>query len=245
MITFPSSPIAPSAAGRKIALRRFLLGCGLSLTLLFCGCAPRSAWRQESFALTVPSSGDTGPATHTNILSLCRVTVSPLFEDQPLVYRTGENSYEQDPYAEFLVPPGRMLEECLLIGLRNGHAFSAVLDTGSNLKAACSLEVSVSRLYGDFRQPGKPLAVLQMRFLLYSTGPAHREHLLWQREFSKSVPLAHRTAATLLAGWNTGLQQIMQETNQELKRLAVLDAAVPNPEIRDEDRVPIPSSTSR
>ena len=220
MIT--SSPMTPSTFRGIIALRKLLLVSGLNLTLLLCGCASRSPWKHESFALTIPSSGETGTAAHTNILSLQRVTVSPLFEDEALVYRTGENSYEQDPYAEFLVPPGQMLEECLLTSLRNGHAFAAVVDTGSSLKPACSMEVSVSQLYGDFRQPDKPFAVLQMRFLLYRAGSANHERLLWQREFSKNVPLAHRTPAALLAGWNTGLEQIMEETNLELKRLSAL-----------------------
>jgi ABC-type uncharacterized transport system auxiliary subunit len=237
MITLPTNSIRPSIAGITIALRQLLLVSGLTLTLLLCGCASRSPWKQESFALTIPASDETGPAAHTNILSLCRVTVSPLFEDQPLVYRTGENSYEQDPYAEFLVPPNRMLEDCLLIYLRNGHAFSDVLDTGSSLKSNFSMEVSVAQLYGDFHQPGKPFAVLQMHFILYSS--EDRKRVLWQQDFSKSIPLTHRTPAALLAGWNTGLQQIMEEMNLELRRLAILEVVPPNPEIRKEDRVPI------
>jgi ABC-type uncharacterized transport system auxiliary subunit len=226
MITLPSTPISPSAAARTIVLRQLLLASGLTLTLLLCGCASRSPWKQESFALTLPASDETGPAAHTNILSLRRVTVSPLFEDQPLVYRTGENSYEQDPYAEFLVPPNRMLDECLLNSLRNGHAFSAVRDPGGSLKPACTMEVSVNQLYGDFRQPGKPFAVLQMHFILY--GNEDRERVLWQRDFSKRVPLAQRTPSALLAGWNTALQQIMEEVNLELKRLVVSEVVPPN-----------------
>jgi ABC-type uncharacterized transport system auxiliary subunit len=213
MITLPS---ISKAVGITTAQRQLLLVSSLTLTLLVCGCASRSPWKQESFALNIPFSGESGSAAHTNILALRRVTVSTLFQDQPLVYRTGENSYEADPYAEFLVPPDRMLEECLLISLRNGRAFSEVLDAGSSLKSNCSMEVSVSQLYGDFRQRGKPCAVLQIHFMLYRTDD--HEHVLWQRDFSKSVPLPQRTPAALLAGWNTGLQQIMEEMNLELKR---------------------------
>jgi ABC-type uncharacterized transport system auxiliary subunit len=216
MITLPSSPPSPPAARRKIAQWQFFFVSNLTLTLLLCGCASRSPWKQESFALTIPSSEETGAAARTNTLSLCRVTVSPLFENQQLVYRTGENSYEQDPYAEFLVPPDRMLGECLLISLRNGRAFSDVLGPGSSLKSNFSMEVSVSQLYGDFRQRGKPYAVLQIHFMLYRTGD--HERVLRQRDFSKRVPLAQRTPAALFVGWNTCLQQIMEEMNLELKR---------------------------
>jgi len=206
------------AVGRTTSRRQWLLVSGLTLTLLLCGCASRSPWKQESFALTIPFSGESGSAAHTNILALRRVTVATLFRDQPLVYRTGENSYEQDPYAEFLVPPDRMLGECLLNSLRDGHAFSEVLDPSSSFTSGCYLEVSVSQLYGDFRQTDKSFAVLQMHFILYSTEPANRERVLWQRDLSKSLPLTQRTPAALLAGWNNCLQQIMEEINLELSR---------------------------
>lgn len=242
MITLASSPTRLSTAARTIALHKLLLVSGMALTLLLCGCASRSPWKQESFALTIPASTERGAIAHTNILSLRRVTVSTLFRDQPLVYRTGENSYEADPYAKFLVPPDRMLGECLLISLRNGRAFSDVLDPGSSLKSNCSMEVSVSQLYGDFRQRGKPFAVLQMHLILYRTDD--RECVLWQQDFFKSLPLAARTPAALFVGWNNGLQQIIAEVNLQLKPLGVLDAAPPNPETKNKDRVNILSPAS-
>jgi hypothetical protein len=60
-----------------------------------------------------------------------------------------------------------------------------------------------------------------MHFLLYSTNPADYGRVLWQQEFSKSLPLARRTAATLIAGWNAGLQEIMEEVNTALNQLAI------------------------
>jgi uncharacterized lipoprotein YmbA len=212
-ITLPAQP-----AGQSILHLQFLRLPGVFLILLLCGCASESPWKKQLFALTTPSD-EIGAFAHTNFLSLPRVTVSPLFEGNALVYRTGENIYEWDPYAEFLAPPDQMLEECLRLYLRAGHAFADVLDSSSSLKSSCSLEVSVSKLYGDFRQPGKPFAVLEIRLTLYGTD--NRHHMLWQRDFSKSVPLLQRTPAALLAGWNTGLQQIMAETNLQLKRLEI------------------------
>ncbi|MDB6021117.1 MAG: uncharacterized protein JWQ04_974 [Pedosphaera sp.] len=206
-----------------IPLRHLLLMSGVIATLLFCGCASRASWKKEAFAL-VAASGETGSAAHTNILSLHRVTVSPLFEGQPFVYRTGEDSFEHDPYAEFLVSPNRMLEQCMRTCLRNGHAFADVLDPGSGLKSSWAMEIAVSQLYGDFRQPDKPVAVLQVSFLLYSAEPAERGRVLWQDEFSRRLPIAHRTPAALVAGWNSGLQEIMGEANAKLKQLAVPEA---------------------
>lgn len=194
----------------------------LILALTVCGCARQAHWKKEEFALAAPPEV-AGDAARTNVLLLPRLTVSPLFEGQALVYRTGENSYERDPYAQFLVSPSRMLEQSLRAYLRNGHAFADVLDSGSSLNSSCALQVSVSQLYGDYRQPNAPSAVLQLRFLLYSTEPSNRGRMLWQRELSKRMPLARRTPALLVAGWNAGLQQIMEEINTELNHLSLPD----------------------
>jgi ABC-type uncharacterized transport system auxiliary subunit len=234
MISLKSNPAPPPPARRSIALPQLLLVSGLAATLLLCGCASRAHWKQETFALTAPSD-QTGSAAHTNILSLHRVTVSPLFAGQSFVYRTGENSYERDPYAEFLVPPNQMLEQCLRTYLRNNHAFADVLDSGSGLKSSYSLEASVSQLYGDFRQPNQPFAVLQLRLLLYSTDLSNRGRVLWQRELSKRIPLAHRTPAALVAGWNAGLQQIMEEANAELNHLEVPELLPPSLKNKDQE----------
>ncbi|MDB6121592.1 MAG: uncharacterized protein JWQ71_585 [Pedosphaera sp.] len=234
MTTLESITLLSSPAKGPIPLRQISLVSGLILALLLCGCASRAHWKKEAFALAAPS-GETGAAAHTNVLSLNRVTVSPLFDGQPLVYRTGENSYERDPYAEFLVPLNRMLEQCLRAYLHKGHAFAVVLAPGSGLKSSCSMEISVSQFYGDFRQPDKPFAVMQLRFLLYSTEPANRGRMLWQRELSKRFPLAHRTPAALVDAWNAGLQQIMEDINTELKYLAVPEVPPPKTGIRNED----------
>ena len=221
MIPLASNARPTPATGKNRERWRWWLASVLGLTLLLCGCASRSPWKQEAFALTVPAAGEAGSAAHTNILCLRRVTVSPLFAGKPLVYRTGDNSYEQDPYAEFLVPPAQMLEQCWRQGLRAGHGFAGVLDPDSDRKSDCAMEVSVNELYGDFRQPDHPGAVLQMRLLLYSTQPADYGRVLWQREFAKRVPFAHRTPAALVAGWNAGMQASMEEVNTELQHLAV------------------------
>jgi hypothetical protein len=190
------------------------------LTLILSGCASNAPWKTQSFALA-SLSGAGGSVAHTNVLSLRRVTVSPLYGGKPLVYRTGDNSYERDPYAAFLVPPNEMMDESVRLCLRDGHAFADVLEPDSGLKSSCFMEVSVSQLYGDFRQVDKPSAVLQMRFVLYITTPAEEGRMIWQREISKRSPLAQRTAAALIAGWSIELQEIMDEVNTELKHVAL------------------------
>jgi ABC-type uncharacterized transport system auxiliary subunit len=217
MMILHSNPKSTAATRISMVLQGCLLASSLILALLLVGCVSRAKWKKESFALTAPSD-QAGTAVHTNVLSLRRVTVSPSYDGKSLVYRTGENSFERDPYAEFLVTPNRMFEQCVRGYLRNGHVFAEVVDPGSSLKSSLSMEIAVTQLYGDFRQPKQPFAVLQLRFLLYSTESPNLGRVIWQREFSKRVPLAHRTPAAVVEGWNAGLRQIMEEVNGELSR---------------------------
>jgi uncharacterized lipoprotein YmbA len=220
MIALQSIPLPAPAPGKSILRQQFMPVAVLIMTLLLCGCASESPWKEQAFAFETPAA-EIGDYSHTNVLSLRGVAVSPLFEGKALVYRTGDDIYERDPYADFLVPPDQMLDEDLRLYLRAGHAFAAVLDPDSGLQSSCCMAVSVSQLYGDFRQADKPVAVLQMHFLLYSTNPAHYGRALWQQEFSKRIPVARRTAATLIAGWDAGLQNTMDEVNTEMKHLVI------------------------
>ncbi len=163
--------------------------------------------------------------TSTNVLSLRRVAVSPLFEGQSFVYRTGQDSYERDPYASFFVVPARMFEECLRHELRGGGAFAQVAEPGSALTPSHSAEVNVSDLYGDFRNPAHPAAVLRLRILLFHAASRSGD-LLWEKEFSARIPFATRTPAALVAAWNQGLRQIMSRLDADLKAaMATLPAS--------------------
>jgi ABC-type uncharacterized transport system auxiliary subunit len=192
---------------------------GVALLLALSGCLSRSSPRVQEFVLSPPASPDPPPAASTNVLSLLGVRVSPLFEGQRLVYRTGDNSYERDPYAVFLIPPQRMLEECLRASLRNCGAFSQVTDPGSALPASHKAEISVSELYGDFRDLNQPAAVLKLRFRLFRARTGRPDELLWEHEFTARVPFAKRVPAALVAAWNDGLRQILAQIKAHLERL--------------------------
>lgn len=216
MTAYPSSGSAGVAVQPLIsALRpggRLLLVAAIGLFLT--GCLSKPALVTQSFVLQTPAITGSTPNAHGPVLALRPVQVSPLFAGQPLVYRIGPNEYETDPYAGFLVPPAQSLGISLRGYLAKSGIFANVIGSDSPLKADEVLQAHVTELYGDFRQPGHPAAVLSMRLVLTNA----KGVVLLLKDYSHSVPLKQNTAAEVVAGYDQALAKIMAEAAGDLVR---------------------------
>jgi hypothetical protein len=188
----------------------------LLLAILVCnGCLTRPALRRENFAFQNPPPPQT-PPTSGIIIAVNSVDVSPLFDKNSFTYRTGPVSYESDPYAGFMVPPDQAIAIAMRAHLVASGKFRNVIEPGGMLNGSQSVEAYVSELYGDFSQPGKGVAVLSMRISVYD--PRFGRSPIMQKDYSERVPVQKNTAADVMAGWNTALDQIMTEFTSDLPR---------------------------
>ena len=174
------------------------------------GCLSRPALKHDTFAFQMPPPANAGAKADGGVIA-CSVAVSPLFNRPPFVYRTGPEAYEADPYAGFLVAPGQAVAIAARAHLLSSGRFQHVVEPGSHVKADKSIEVHVSELYGDFSESSQPAAVLSMRILLFDGEDTKRRPPLLQQSYSRRVPLREKTAAAVMAGWNTALAEIMAE----------------------------------
>lgn len=200
----------------RFPARTSLVYLPLALLLALSGCLSRPALVRQSFALQSPPAASAVAAKGDRVLALRTVKVSPLFQDRSLAYRTGPDAYELDPYASLLVPPNRALAIPLCAYLRNSGAFKNVVEPRSPLAADTFLDVSVGELYGDFRQADQPAAVLSMRLLLFRGGNGKAPELLLQKDYSRRIPLPQKTAASVVAGWDKALAEIMAKVSSDL-----------------------------
>ena len=193
-------------------MTRFLLI--LMMAVAFCGCASGPHWKRQGFAFSVPADP---PATNasTNMTALSRVSISPLFQSRSFTYRIGENSYEQDPYAGFLVPPERALAESIRECLRASGMYGRIIEPGSQLRPSLALEVSINELYGDFRNQSQPVAAMGIHITCYEMQDGAPRHIVLERFCSHSTPLAQKTSAALMAAWDADLREIMNDFNSE------------------------------
>lgn len=195
---------------KKLSFANLLFYAALSLFLS--GCLSKPALEEKSFAFQTPTM--TGPTAGKGMGTLVvpPVVVSPLFANQPLVYRIGPNEYETDPYADFLVPPDESLTIPIRACLTHSGLFSSVVEPDSLIKPDEVLQIQVTELYGDFRDANKPAAVLALRAVLTNVGG----DVILQKEYSRHLAIPKNTAAAVVAGWNQGLGEIMGELASDL-----------------------------
>jgi hypothetical protein len=104
-------------------------------------------------------------------------------------------------------------------GLIASEVFKYVISPSSPLPPSFVLEGSVNALYGDFRYPDSPRAVLEMEFFVTSETPA-KPGILMQKRYLKSIPLSGRSPEALVKGWNEALAEILTSLVADLKSVA-------------------------
>ena len=181
---------------------------------ILCGCASGPAWKRQEFAFSLPTDPPAANA-RTNIVALKSVSISPLFQSRSFTYRTAENSYEQDPYAGFLVPPERALAEPIRAWMRDSGVFGRLVERGSGLEPALVAEVSVNELYGDFRKASQPVATMEIHFIFYEVKDDAPGRIVLDKVCARETPLTRKTPAALMAAWDADLREIMQNISSE------------------------------
>ena len=182
---------------------------GALLLSLFCfGCVSleRSYPEKRYFVIEVKDakSGNTGDGP---ILSIANLQISPRYADRGFVYRTSDAEYEADFYNQFLSSPAAMITEETRKALAALSKFKFVVGPASPLTANFVLEGSINALYGDFRKPSAPAAVLEIEFFLHNENPGNPGIVL-QKRYLKSVPLKERSPEALVRGWSEALEAI-------------------------------------
>ena len=194
-------------------LRALLLASVFGLT----GCISRPALNKQTFTFNAPAISATNVVTGDRMLGIRNLQIAAPFEGRSLVYRTGEFSYVRDPYAEFLEPPAEELLAPMRGWLRDSGNFIAVTEAGSALKPDLQVEISVSQLFGDFRQPEHPAAVVTIRFVFFNAPNGVPGKVILQQEYSRRIPLSAPTAAAMMEGWNQALAEILVEVSSDLR----------------------------
>jgi len=194
----------------------------LALLVLCAACigVERGYPDRRYFVLEVPAQVNPSNPSSGETLQVSNVRVSPRYADRGFIYRTSESAYESDFYHQFLVPPAALMTEEIRKGLIAREVFKYVISPSSPLPPSFVLEGSVNALYGDFRNPDSPRAVLEMEFFVTSETPA-KPGILMQKRYLKSIPLSGRSPEALVKGWNEALAEILTSLVADLRTIAV------------------------
>ena len=216
-------PVRPSTKAPRplpslFAGSRWLIQRGALLLLVFlsgCVSLEKSYPDRRYFALEL-APGKTPNSTSDRILSVASLRISPRYADRSFVYRTSTAAYEADFYNQFLTAPDSMIAEELRKGLAASELFKYVVGPANPLQPHYVLEGSINALYGDFRDPNRPVAVLEIEFFLYNQDSAAAGVSL-QKRYEKSVPLSEKSPEALVKGWDQALADIVAALVADLK----------------------------
>jgi ABC-type uncharacterized transport system auxiliary subunit len=189
----------------------------LAFAFTFSGCLSRAPMKIETFAFSAPTMNETNSVAGRRVLSIRALQIDPPFDGRSLVYRTGEFSYQRDPYAQFLSLPADALTAPITEMLRTDGRFSEVVKTGSAVRPNTLAEININELYGDIRKPGSPNAVLAMQVIFMNATNGLPSDVILQKKYSRRIPMISATPAALMEGWNQALDEIFADVASDLR----------------------------
>jgi cholesterol transport system auxiliary component len=197
--------------------------CALLLLSTFAlgGCLSRSPMDVQTFAFSAPTSPATNEAASGRVLGIKTLQVAPPFDGRSFIYRTGEFSYERDPYAELLGLPAEVLVAPVTELLNRDECFSAVVKMGSAARPDTLIEININELYGDIRKPNSPSAVLTMQVILTDAKNGLPGKVILQKDYSRRIPMKSTAPGALMAAWNEALVEIFADVASDFRSRAM------------------------
>ena len=171
---------------------------------------------KQEYVLDCSRSGPRRQALPESSLKVRRFRVAPTFESKGFVYQKTDLSYHSDFYNRFFSPPASLVTEEVRQWISDSGLFESVVDPGMGIIPTHSLEGVINALYGDFREPDAPKAVLEMQFFLVREATAARD-ITFNRKYRQTVALDDPSPTTLVSGWNKALQSILTGVETDLE----------------------------
>jgi ABC-type uncharacterized transport system auxiliary subunit len=142
-------------------------------------------------------------------------TTSSHLHGRRFVYRLGPDTLDFDYYHEFWAEPGRLVTEAVIRWLARAGLFAFVAEAGRGGPGGFVLDGELTELYGDYRDPRAPRAVLRLRCALLDEAGGSSRVVLY-REYEAARPVAAASREALVAGWNEALREILAALEQDL-----------------------------
>jgi len=209
---------------------QFILVITAMLLAASCKLTPTQAYpEKDRFGLQAKGI-DKATDSPSGAIRIQRVHVAPPYNQREFVYRTGELSYSSDYYNLFVADPQDLITAEIVRGLTATGRFKSVLIGSSSADAPFKLEITVTRLEGDFQ--AQPKAVIAMHAVLLQESDALMR-VVGETDLEESESISSKAAGQLSSGWSQALGRCiaqLAEWSQSSMRAAA--AATPNAAVR-------------
>lgn len=130
------------------------------------------------------------------------------------VYRYPEGEYKSDYYNVFFVKPARMVTEQTNNWISDSGLFSSVVNPENAYDAGLIIEGNISKLYADFSGT-EDLSVMEIKFFINRVKKG-KYVTVFNKSYEKEIKVENRSPETLVRGWNTALEQILSDFEDDV-----------------------------
>jgi len=199
----------------------------LFLTIVGCSGLNKNYPQRNYYVLNVPNKDQNLPSNSGAVLEVRRFQISPSFADSGFVYRRGDLSYESDFYNQFFRPPSLLITEETRTWLSESGLFKYVVDPTSGVGADYILAGNINEMYGDYRTPNAPKAVMGIQFLLMDETSSNSQ-IIFTKDYHSEETLSDNSPKALAKGWSGVLEQILRDLAGDLKELNLTKSQLNN-----------------
>ena len=141
-----------------------------------------------------------------------RIGAAEILDEQPIVYRSGQNEVGTYKYHQWAEPPALMLKNLLLRRLRASGRYQSVAQVGSSAQGDFLLR---GRLYNfeEVDQNGGISARVSMEFELIDR--ASRK-TVWNQVYTRTTPVQGKSILDVVAALDCSLEQGISEVESGL-----------------------------
>jgi uncharacterized lipoprotein YmbA len=188
-----------------------------ALALLLTACSLRSPAPDPTiFSLVAnrPAAAPAAPLPYSVRVRDFRQSIE--IDTRSLVYRLDEVRFATDFYNVYLATPAALVAQNTETWLRQAVLFTSIVGTNVPVDTDFVLDAEVLVIFGDYRDPARPAAMIAVHYYLWKETGATRT-LVFNKPYVQRVPIATATPDALVRGFSTGLGNILGEFERDLR----------------------------
>jgi cholesterol transport system auxiliary component len=170
----------------------------------------------KTYDLNIERTEKESPAAYATAVQINPFSAVGELNRRFFVYRTGENRYEEDFYNQTFIPPADMVTEDVSVWLSASPLVRYVLDEALGEDPVFTIDGKVLELYGDYRDEKSPRAQLALQLTVREVA-GKKTSTRFQKTYSRAVSMERISAANLIEGWNTALEQVLTEFEHDFE----------------------------
>ncbi|MBC7006569.1 membrane integrity-associated transporter subunit PqiC [Photobacterium sp. BZF1] len=148
-------------------------------------------------------------------LRIDHVRSVPPFNDTQMIYRLNEVRFEKDYYNRFISDPESIVSNQLASWLQQTGLYDIVALPSVHTPSNQVLQVTITKLFGDFREGQQPTAVMEIQFFLVDNTD-YRPEVVFSKTYTSRIPIESKSPSLLAEAYGVAMTEIFEQLTSQL-----------------------------